>query len=114
MGGVAGWPPRIESQVPSPAATSSPEIPMMANTRERNPRWDHRLVGLDPETCVGHIQRTLEPPFPSRQRGGSTVLTGPTLCQTPNKDPGLSGGKHRRRRTLAKPRLLHQANRKTR
>jgi hypothetical protein len=90
-------------------------IPTMANTRERSPRSDHRLVGLlGPDTCVGHIQRTLEPIFPSRQRGGLTAGTRPALCQTPNKDPGLSGVKHRRRRTLTKTRLLQQANRKAR
>src|SRR5258708_35896568 len=96
-GGVAGCPPRIESQVAIDAPTSSAAIPRMASTREARPRSDHRLGGLDPETCVGHIQRTLRPPFLRRQRHGITVLPALTWRQPPDKPGSLSALNHRSR-----------------
>src|SRR5258708_27058581 len=71
-GGVAGCPPRIETQVALDAPTSSAAIPRMASTREARPRSDHRLGGLDPDTCLRHLQRTLTPAFLPRHRAGIT------------------------------------------
>src|SRR5258708_12696969 len=105
-GGVAGCPPRIESQVAIDAPTSSAAIPRMASTREARPRSDHRLGGLDPETCVGHIQRTLRPAFLRRQRDGITVLAALTLCQAPHNPGGLSGLHPRTTQPFADPNLL--------
>jgi len=60
---VEGKPPRIDSQIAIDAATSSVAIPRIAKSLDRRPRSDHRLAGaeVDPDTCVGHIQGTLEP-----------------------------------------------------
>jgi len=54
----------MESHMAIDAPISNAAIPRIANNLERRPRSDHPLAGgLDPETWVGHIPRTLKPNF---------------------------------------------------